>query len=546
MRLTVFFFLFLWLLLFPAKIFGQQAAVGELQSQLKSADNQQRVDILVSLMEALKQSEPKQAKKYADEAFKLSSNLNYPEGIIASGFFLGIAERDRGKETRAIKATEAGIAAARSAQDQRSELEGLEILRAIYLKLGDSQRVNEIELASKRLLNTIDLNRRNQQYSNLNQKYREKEQALVASEADNNRISSENQKIQEELRQLQIETLLEKAKLDSLEKEKVQLELQTLKAENELMKYDARLKRQRHIQSLLIIGFIVAILGIGGLVQYYRLKRIREVEKLKSQRQLMMQEKMATLGQLTAGMAHEIQNPLNFVNNFAEGSSEMARELEEVLMKFLKTQQKDQLQLCKELTTDLQRNSEDIIENGQRISRIVRSMMEHARGNKGKIEPTEINALVQQNLNLAYHGYRGMHPDFNATLEESYDKSIDKIEAIPQDLSRVFLNIFGNACYALHQKQKNSPPDYSPTLSVSSQNQNSAIIITIRDNGPGIPEAIRNKIFTPFFSTKSVEEGNTGLGLSISYDIVVQGHHGKLEVQSQIGEFTEFRVYLPS
>lgn len=544
MRLT--FLLLLFLLLFHnSPTFAQQTDISALQSSLKSAQGQQRVDILNSLTEQLKSTQPKQAKKHAEEALKLSTDLKYAQGIITSGFFLGIAERDRGKINRAIKATEAGIAAARSIQNQPLELEGLNILRAIAIKEGNIQRVNEIDLESKRLLNTIDLQKRNQQYSSLTERYQQKEQALEQSEADKTRISSEKQQIQAELQLLELERLKEKEKLDSLEKVKLALELQALQAEKAMLQSNAQLKRQQHIQTLLIIGIIVAILGIGGLLQYYRLKRLRASEKAKAQRQLMMQEKMAALGQLTAGMAHEIQNPLNFVNNFAEGSNEIAKELEEVLTEFEAKPEPDQLQLCKDLTTDLRQNSTDIIENGQRINRIVRSMMEHARGNKGKIEATDINALVQQSLNLAYHGYVGIYPGFNATLEESYDKSLDKIEVIAQDLSRVFLNIFGNACYALHQKLKNPPKDFQPTLSVRTVPHEIGLAIIIRDNGPGITEDIQEKIFTPFFSTKPIDESNTGLGLSISYDIVVQGHHGKLEVSSQPGIFTEFTVVLP-
>ena len=172
--------------------------------------------------------------------------------------------------------------------------------------------------------------------------------------------------------------------------------------------------------------------------------------------------------------------------------------------------------------------------------------MEHARGNTRKIEPTDLNALVQQNLNLAYHGFRGLHPSFTATIEEHYDKRIGKIEVIPQDLSRVFLNIFGNACYALNEKLQSAPTDYAPTLRTATQSQNGNVIVTIWDNGGGIPESIQKEIFTPFFTTKSTDEAHTGLGLSISYDIVVQGHQGKLEVRSQPGQFTEFSVILPA
>lgn len=544
MRPLVLPILFLFFINFVTA-FAQPADVSILQSNLETAEGRQRIDILNSLTDKLIKTNPKQAEKYADEAYKLSTKGNYQPGIIASSFSLSILERDKGRSNRAIKKAQEGIAAAQSVKNQPAELYGLEILKTIYMKVGDAQALNEVELELKRLNNTIDLEKRNQQYSNLDQQYKQKEQALLEAEADNTRIASENEKIQEELRQLQIQTLQEKVRLDSLEKEKVELELEAVQSEKAILETSADLKREQHIKTILIIVIIVAILGIFGVTQYYRLKRLRAADKAKAQRQLIMQEKMAALGQLTAGMAHEIQNPLNFVKNFAEGSNEMAEELEEVLTAAGIKPTPDQLQLCKELTLDLKQNSSDIIENGKRISRIVRSMMEHARGNKGQIESTDINLLVKQSLNLAYHGYCGLNPDFNATLEESYDESLVSIDAIATDLSRVFINIFSNACHALHQKQKNPPTNYQPTLSVRTEAKQKNVIIYIRDNGPGIPEDIQPKIFAPFFSTKSIDDGNSGLGLSISYDIVVQGHHGQLEMNSEPGEFTEFVVQLP-
>lgn len=266
---------------------------------------------------------------------------------------------------------------------------------------------------------------------------------------------------------------------------------------------------------------------------------------MKTQDQLLVQEKMANLGQVTAGIAHEIKNPLNFVNNFAEGSVELVDELIEMLDK-----QKDHLKEgdfdeIEEIVNELKQNASDIFENGKRADRIVRSMMDHARGEKGERKLTNINMLVDENINLAYHGYRAIDSSFNANIKKNYDEALEAIEVVHQDIGRVLLNILNNACYALKEKQKVNNEEYSPEISVSTKSLKKEVEIRIRDNGPGIPEKVRDKIFNPFFTTKPTGEGNTGLGLSISFDIIVQQHHGKLEVESKPNGFTEFLIQLP-
>ncbi|MCI0693868.1 GAF domain-containing protein [candidate division KSB1 bacterium] len=271
-----------------------------------------------------------------------------------------------------------------------------------------------------------------------------------------------------------------------------------------------------------------------------------------TQQQLVTQEKLASLGQLTAGIAHEIKNPLNFVNNFAVLSMDLAKELKEELVK-RKTENvnSDDFTDIEEILDMLVQNAEKINHHGKRADSIVKSMMQHARGSSGQREPAEINALLDDAVNLVYHGMRANDASFNVTIEKEYDETIGKFSVVPQDISRVFLNLINNACYAAHQKQKANrkeqtanTDDFSPTLSVGTKNSSDKIEIRIRDNGNGIPPDIREKIFNPFFTTKPTGQG-TGLGLSISYDIIVQQHKGEIKIETEEGKFTEFVLSLP-
>jgi signal transduction histidine kinase len=283
----------------------------------------------------------------------------------------------------------------------------------------------------------------------------------------------------------------------------------------------------------------------------------RELEqtmgKLKAaQGQLIVQEKLASLGALTAGIAHEIKNPLNFVNNFAALSVEITGELKEELARLRGQVDEAALSYVDELLADLRQNAEKIREHGGRADSIVRGMLLHSRGQSGEWQSADLNSLLKEYLQLAYHGMRTQDSSFNVTLETDLDPSIGPIKVAAQDLGRVFLNIFNNACYAVHQKKKSLGDPFSPTLSVRSRalpgpeegKEEGKVEVRIRDNGPGIPAELREKIFNPFFTTKPPGEG-TGLGLSISYDIVAQQHQGELRVESGPGEFTEFIITLP-
>ena len=271
-------------------------------------------------------------------------------------------------------------------------------------------------------------------------------------------------------------------------------------------------------------------------------------EALKStQTQLIQSEKLASLGELTAGIAHEIQNPLNFVNNFSELSVELVTELKEEI-------QKTDLDkgLIQELADDLSKNQERINFHGKRASNIVKGMLEHSRASSGEMRLTDINTLVDEYLRLSYHGMRAKDKTFNADFNMKLDETIGKINIVPQDIGRVILNLFNNAFYAVHQRKITSNSEqYTPSVFVSTQRVDNEILIKVKDNGNGIPDAIMQKIFQPFFTTKPSGEG-TGLGLSLSYDIVTKGHGGTLKVESPIedkafmeGGGTEFTIVLP-
>lgn len=261
------------------------------------------------------------------------------------------------------------------------------------------------------------------------------------------------------------------------------------------------------------------------------------------QNQIIIQQKLASLGTLTAGIAHEIKNPLNFVNNFAQLSIGLTEELKEIIEKEKNKFDSQTLEDIEENLAYLKENVKKINEHGKRADSIVRNMLIHSRGKPGECQKVDLNALLDEYIALAYHGMRAKNSSFNVTINKDYDKSLGLVEVVPQDISRVFLNILGNALYATHQKKEEINGEFCPTLSVTTKNLGDQVEICIRDNGKGIPQEHLDKIFNPFFTTKPTGEG-TGLGLSISYDIIVQ-HKGEIKVETEEGEYTEFIIRLP-
>jgi len=262
------------------------------------------------------------------------------------------------------------------------------------------------------------------------------------------------------------------------------------------------------------------------------------LQELKTtQAQLIQSEKMASLGELTAGIAHEIQNPLNFVNNFSEVTAELIEEMEEELNKGDKEE-------AIAIAADIKQNLEKIMHHGKRADGIVKGMLQHSRASSNVKEPTDINKLADEYLRLAYHGLRAKDKSFNADLITHFAEGLPQASLVPQDIGRVLLNLFNNAFYAVKEKQKTAGAEFKPAVEVTTLAKGKSLEITVKDNGTGIPDDIKEKILQPFFTTKPTGEG-TGLGLSLSYDIVVKAHSGKIDVKSKPGEGSEFKISLP-
>ena len=262
------------------------------------------------------------------------------------------------------------------------------------------------------------------------------------------------------------------------------------------------------------------------------------LQELKTtQAQLIQSEKMASLGELTAGIAHEIQNPLNFVNNFSEVTAELIEEMEVELNKGDKEE-------AIAIAADIKQNLEKIMHHGKRADGIVKGMLQHSRASSNVKEPTDINKLADEYLRLAYHGLRAKDKSFNADLITHLAEGLPEVSMVPQDIGRVLLNLFNNAFYATKEKQKTAGTDYKPAVEITTQAKGKSLEIIVKDNGTGIPDEIKEKILQPFFTTKPTGEG-TGLGLSLSYDIVVKAHSGKIDVKSKQGEGSEFKISLP-
>jgi len=299
-----------------------------------------------------------------------------------------------------------------------------------------------------------------------------------------------------------------------------------------------RVEKDRNTLSIMLQESIEDLQKKSLVIEDANKALTQTLEELKTtQVQLIQSEKMASLGELTAGIAHEIQNPLNFVNNFSEVSNELIDEMCEQL-------EKGNAEEAKAIANEVKMSLEKINLHGKRADGIVKSMLQHSRTSTGKKEPTDINVLADEYLRLAYHGLRAKDKSFNAAIKTDYDESIGLVKIISQDIGRVILNLITNAFYAVMEKKKIHPTGYEPTVTVSTKKNDNKIIVEVKDNGTGIPQKAIDKIFQPFFTTKPTGQG-TGLGLSLSYDIVTKGHGGELKVETKEGESTTFSVILP-
>ena len=314
-------------------------------------------------------------------------------------------------------------------------------------------------------------------------------------------------------------------------------QLRSVEEKNKEVAYRNKLKQYGLLAGLGMVLFISFILFRNNR-QKQKTNKVLEktLSDLKStQTQLIQSEKMASLGELTAGIAHEIQNPLNFVNNFSEVNQELISEMIEEV-------EKGNTAEVKAIAKDIKENEEKINHHGKRADAIVKGMLQHSRSSSGVKEPTDINALCDEYLRLSYHGLRAKDKSFNAKFETDFDNSIGNINIISQDIGRVVLNLLTNAFYAVDEKKKSGIENYEPTVSISTKKINDKIEIRVTDNGNGIPQKVLDKIFQPFFTTKPTGQG-TGLGLSLSYDIV-KAHGGEIKVETKEGEGTAFTIQL--
>jgi two-component system, NtrC family, sensor kinase len=341
---------------------------------------------------------------------------------------------------------------------------------------------------------------------------------------------------------------------DSLFNKEKSRAIQNLTFNEELQQQELEAARKQY-QNQVRLYAVFALAGVFLLIGIilYRNNKVKQKanvllqqqkEKVEStlktlestQSQLIQSEKMASLGELTAGIAHEIQNPLNFVNNFSEVNTELIDELEQEA-------DKGNISEIKSIAKNIKDNEQKINHHGKRADAIVKGMLQHVQASKGQKEPTDINALVDEYLRLAYHGFKAKDKDFNATMQSDLDPTMGNITIIPQDIGRVLLNLYNNALYAVSEWKKQQPEGYEPTVSVSTKKVDNKISISVKDNGNGIPQKVLDKIFQPFFTTKPTGQG-TGLGLSMSYDII-KAHGGELKVESKEGEGARFEVLLP-
>lgn len=268
----------------------------------------------------------------------------------------------------------------------------------------------------------------------------------------------------------------------------------------------------------------------------------KQIEYLK--KQLSNQENLASLGMLSAGIAHEIQNPLNFVINFSKLSLKLLQDMEDVLSE-LESMPDDAKEEIEDIMADLKSNMNKIEENGNRASSIARGILLHSRGKDDECMPTDLKQLTHEYVWLSYHAMRANNKSFNVNIQENYEENIPELNVIPQDLSRAIINIMNNACYAVFSKSKEASGEpYKPTISIHLRKEGEWIKLTIEDNGIGISEEVNQKLYTPFFTTKPVGEG-TGLGLSISKSIIETKHKGMLEMETKVGEYTRFTISLP-
>ncbi|MEP6951147.1 MAG: tetratricopeptide repeat protein [Ginsengibacter sp.] len=447
-----------------------------------------------------KEGNYKLAKQYHEQALSFAKKSNLQLDIVQSYLGLGAAHYQEGDYAEAVKAYENARSITSAIKLKKELRDAYHGLALTYAGLEDFKNAFHYQTLYTDIKDTLF-------------------NADIAAKADSLQVNFEIQK-----KQSQIDILTKDQDLQKLE-----------------------VRRQKFARNTFAAGLAFVFVITFILFKLYRkvgrrtLQLRRSLEELKStQAQLIQSEKIASLGALTAGIGHEIQNPLNFVNNFSEVNIELLRELEEGPLKKLSDSDK---MAAIEIVTDLEQNMEKINHHGKRAATIVKGMLQHSHSAAGVKELTNINTLADEYLRLSYHALRAKDGSINITTQTGFDENIGDINVIPQEIGRVLLNLFTNAFYSVNEKKKLQPEGYHPTVSVSTKKLTDKIQVIVKDNGMGIPKKVMERIFQPFFTTKPPGEG-TGLGLSMSYDIV-KAHGGELKAVTKEGEYAEFIMILP-
>ncbi|MBU2938915.1 tetratricopeptide repeat protein [Lacinutrix sp. C3R15] len=478
--------------------------------------------------EALQNS--KEALKYA----KLNNDVRYMHGVYRDIGYINIKLNDF---ENALKNFNLALELGKKIENKNYQAISYLGLGKVLLKKG---KTKEGILQLNKAIAVTD----STDYQTLNKAYEELTQAYAKI---NDYKNAYNSQLKFELIKDAVHTAEKTEKITNLTQSLIfenKRALQKASQDKQLSLQKAEIKRQKLVRNITVgVLVLTVVFAFMFFLRFTEKRKLNialqtSIDELKTtQKQLIQSEKMASLGELTAGIAHEIQNPLNFVNNFSEVSTELIEEMHQEL-------DKGDLEEVKAISNDIKLNLEKINHHGKRADDIVKGMLQHSRNNSGEKEQVDLNKLTDEYLRLAYHGLRAKDKSFNAILQTDFDPNLGKITVVSQEIGRVILNLFTNAFYAVNEKKTHSASkNYKPTVSVKTLRTNESLKIIIKDNGNGIPNNILDKIFQPFFTTKPTGKG-TGLGLSMSYDIV-KSHGGTIEIKTENGSYTEFTILLP-
>lgn len=545
---------------------NEQALKYFLEAKTRFKEIGSKESVVISCYEAgnvyFKMRQLDKSRESVEEGLALAIQLNYKDMISKSYYLLSQIDTARGNYSTALNHFQQYVIY----RDSLTNAESTKLLAEQRMQYQFSKREDSMQMQQELIAGQLEKQKLLSQQQQQDIKLKQAALELAQKQKDVQMLTFLKEKAELELSNEQQEKKLALADQEKSLKES-ELEKQTLIAkqkEQELLLKNRKIEVQQAQRNIWLAGALVLLVFSFIIFRnYHQKKKANQLlkqqnielefqrdqvkkamtELQQTQMQLIHKEKMASLGELTAGIAHEIQNPLNFVNNFSEVNVDLGNELKEHVNSLnLSSEDKQNLH---NLADELQQNQERIHHHGIRAGAIVRNMLQHTRINSGTKEKTDINALVQECLDLSYHGFRNKDKNFSTKLETNYDQTIDKTELIPQDISRVLLNLFNNAFYAVKEKKKHLNGSYEPIVTACTKMVGNKIQISVSDNGVGISENVTKKVFQPFFTTKPAGEG-AGLGLSLSYDVITKGHNGEMKMESQEGEGAKFTILIPT